>query len=79
MISHQGGKTRYCGPFCGNCHERPVGLPGALCLPCREQHIYMMEMERDRRIMGAIVAIFLAVALLVIGFISAHGTWVRMK
>jgi hypothetical protein len=25
--------------------------------------------------MGALVAIFLAAALLVIGFISAHGTW----
>ena len=39
---------------------------------CREQ-------ERDRRAMGALVAIFLAAALLVMGFISAHGTWVRMN
>lgn len=79
MITHQGGKTRYCGPFCDKCHARPVGLVGAWCVVCREENFHKMEMDRDRHIMGAIVAIFLAAALLVIGFISAHGTWMRMN
>jgi hypothetical protein len=35
---------------------------------CREE-------ERERKYIGKIVSIFLAAALLVIGFISAHGTW----
>ena len=68
MISHQGGRTRDCGAYCSVCRVRAVRFHGAECSLCREQ-------ERDRRAMGAIVAIFLAAALLVIGFISAHGTW----
>jgi len=72
IISHIGGKTRDCGAYCGNCRVRPVRFKDALCLICREE-------ERDRNAMGAIVAIFLAAALLAIGFISAHGTYVRMN
>ena len=68
MISHMGGKTRDCGAYCVVCRVRAVRFHGAECSLCREQ-------ERDRRAMGALVAIFLAAALLVIGFISAHGTW----
>jgi hypothetical protein len=51
---------------------KAVRFYGASCFLCREQ-------ERDRKAMGAIVAIFLAAALLIIGFISAHGTYVRMN
>lgn len=72
MISHQGGKTRDCGPFCSVCGIKAVKFYGASCFLCREQ-------ERDRKSMGAIVAIFLVAALLVMGFISAHGTWVVMN
>lgn len=72
MISHQGGRTRDCGPYCAICGMKAVRFSGATCFMCREQ-------ERDRRAMGALVAIFLAVALLVIGFISAHGAWIKIN
>lgn len=72
MISHQGGRTRDCGAYCSVCRVRAVKFHGASCFMCREE-------ERERKYMGKIVSIFLAVALLVIGFISAHGTWIKIN
>lgn len=84
-ISHQGGKTRGAAS-CAVCRMQTVQFEGASCFFCREQlramrqqAIERREMNLDRRAMGAVVAIFIAAALLAIGFISAHGTWVRMN
>lgn len=71
MISHQGGKTRECGPYCDICATRAVKFYGATCFLCREA-------ERDRKTMGAIVLICLCAALLMMGLASAYGEWVKM-
>ena len=42
------------------------------CFSCREK-------ERERKIVGTVVVLSLCVALLVLGFISAHGEWIRMN
>jgi hypothetical protein len=42
------------------------------CFSCRER-------ERERKIVGTVVVLSLCVGLLVLGFISAHGEWIRMN
>lgn len=72
MISHTGGKTRDCGSYCNVCRVRSVRFHGASCFICREQ-------EKERRSMGMIVAVFLVATLFMMGFISAHGAWLKLN
>ena len=72
MISHIAHKTRDLGPHCTGCQIHQVRFHGALCFVCRET-------ARDRKAMGAIVLICLCAALLVMGFMAAHATFVAMN
>lgn len=72
MIRITGHIIKDNGPHCSRCQSRSVRFHGAYCSLCRAD-------ERDRNMMGIIVAIFLAATLLVMGFISAHATFVAMN
>ncbi len=70
VISVTGHIVKDNGPHCAKCQARIVRFPGAHCSACRED-------ARDRKAMGAIVLICLCAALLVIGFMAAHGEWIN--
>lgn len=72
MLSHTGNQIRDMGPHCRKCQVRIVRFHGAFCPGCREE-------ERDRKAMGLIVLICLCAALLIMGFVSAYGQWVKMN
>lgn len=60
------------GPHCAKCQARIVRFHGAHCSGCREE-------ERDRKAMGAVVLIFICAALLIMGFVSAYGQWMKIN
>jgi len=72
MIAHQGGRTIYIGPKCRRCRNFRVKFEGEYCRVCREN-------DRDRNAMGAILLICLCAALLIMGFVSAHGQFLKMN
>jgi hypothetical protein len=72
VISVTGHRVRDMGAHCKKCQERIVQIEGGLCSLCRES-------ARDHKAMGAIVLICLCAALLVMGFMAAHATFVAMN
>ena len=70
VISVTGHIVRDMGAHCKKCQERIVQIEGGLCSLCRES-------ARDHKAMGAIVLICLCAALLVMGFMAAHGEWIN--
>lgn len=71
-IQHQGNRSREIVPRCIMCQTRTARFHGAKCVSCREK-------ETDTKAMGCILLIFLVAALLIIGWMSAYGQWVRMN
>ena len=59
-------------PRCISCGMRGMKESEGRCFECRER-------DRERRIMGTVVVLSICAFLLVLGFISAHGEWVRMN
>lgn len=70
-IQHQGNRSREIVPRCIMCQTRTARFHGAKCVSCREKEI-------DTKAMGGILLIFLVAALLIIGWMSAYGQWVKM-
>ena len=73
MISVTGHTVKDHGPHCALCQSRIVRFHGATCSACRLEDI------RDRKAFGAIVLIVICAALLIMGFASAYGEWVRLN
>jgi len=72
MIGHQGGRTIYVGPKCQKCRNFRVRIDGDYCNSCKTD-------VRDYKAMGAILLICLCAALLIMGFVSAYGQYIRMN
>lgn len=72
MNSFTGHVVKDHGPRCMKCQARMVRFHGATCSACREE-------DRDRKAMGAILLICLCAALLIMGFMAAHGEWLRIN
>ncbi len=72
MVSFTGHIVRENGPYCGKCQRRAVGIEWALCSLCRDE-------IRDRKAMGAICLIVFLASLLIIGFVSAYGSYYKLN
>ena len=72
MNSFTGHVVKDHGPHCKKCQERIVQIEGGFCSLCRTEN-------KDSNAMGAILLICLCAALLIMGFMAAHGTYSRMN
>lgn len=72
MVSFTGHIVRENGPYCCKCQRRAVRIEGSLCSLCRDE-------IRDRKAMGGIVVIVICAALLIIGFVSAYGSYYKLN
>lgn len=72
MLSHTGGKTMYTGPKCDKCRNFRVSFYGEYCKPCLDERI-------EKKAMAGLLLIFLVASLLIMGFVSAYGQYVRMN
>lgn len=72
VISVTGHRVRDMGAHCKKCQERIVQIEGGFCSLCRTEN-------KDSNAMGAILLICLCAALLIMGFMAAHGEWLRIN